>query len=314
MDGFRVDVAHAMAKDMSLPLRSKVGTESSIGDGTDPLYDRDEVHSIFEGWRSVLNDYEPPRTAVAEAWVSFPERQALYARPSELGQAFNFDLLRADFNAAEFRQIIAKCLAEAAATGSSSTWVFSNHDVVRHASRYGLPAGLSLSGEDAWLMSDGTQPVLDPARGTRRARAATLLMLALPGSAYLYQGEELGLFEVADLPSESLQDPTWDRTGHQRKGRDGCRVPIPWTSQGSSLGFGPDDGAKPWLPQPSWFASFAASAQDGVPGSSLELYRAALAARKALQAEETLEWLSLPEKASVPKDCYISAGQTAGSR
>lgn len=292
VDGFRVDVAHAMAKDMSLPLRSKLGFEPSVADGTDVLYDRNEVHEIFESWRSVFNEYDPPRTAVAEVWVPFPERQALYARPSELGQAFNFDLLKADFDAGQFRRIIGKCLAEAAGTGSSSTWVFSNHDVIRHASRYGLPAGMSDAERDAWLLSGGSSPAVDPARGARRARAATLLMLALPGSAYLYQGEELGLFEVADLPLASLQDPMWDGTGHQRKGRDGCRVPLPWTASGASFGFGPDGGATPWLPQPEWFASFAAAAQDGIADSSLSLYRTALAARRALQTAETLAWIA----------------------
>lgn len=295
VDGFRVDVAHAMTKDMSLPLRAKLGFSPAVADGTDPLYDRNEVHEVFESWRSVFNEYDTPRTAVAEAWVPFPERQALYARPTELGQAFNFDLLKADFEASEFRQIISKCLAEAAATGSSSTWVFSNHDVIRHASRYGLPAGMTDADQDAWLLSGGLSPALDAERGARRARAATLLMLALPGSAYLYQGEELGLFEVADLPLSALQDPAWEGTAHQRKGRDGCRVPLPWTASGSSYGFGPDaaeGGSAPWLPQPSWFASFAASAQDGVADSSLSLYRAALAARRALQTAETLEWVS----------------------
>ncbi|WP_394940677.1 glycoside hydrolase family 13 protein [Psychromicrobium sp. YIM B11713] len=313
VDGFRVDVASAMAKDMSLPLRSKPNNDVSVGDGTDPLYDRDEVHTIFESWRTVFDQYDPPRTAVAEAWVPFPERLALYARPTELGQAFNFDLLRADFGANAFRQIIAKCLAEAAATGSSSTWVFSNHDVVRHASRYGLPDSLGIAGEDTWLMSGGTQPALDATRGSRRARAATLLMLALPGSAYLYQGEELGLFEVADLPLNALQDPVWDRTGHQRKGRDGCRVPLPWTKDGASYGFGPESGAQPWLPQPSWFSAFAVTEQEKTAGSSLELYRDALAARRALQTDEELEWLTPSDVESARAASGDSNESAAGS-
>ncbi len=288
VDGFRVDVAHALVKDMSLPLRSKPKLEILVDDGTDPLFDRDAVHGIFAGWRDVLNEYDPPKAAVAEAWVPFTNRRLMYARPTELGQAFNFDLLQAPFDAAEFRAIAAKCLVEAEASGASSTWVFSNHDVVRHASRYALPDGSTLEDLEAWLLADGAAPVPDLARGLRRARAATLFMLGLPGSAYLYQGEELGLFEVADLPAASLQDPTWFRTQHQVKGRDGCRVPLPWTAAGPNFGF----GGAPWLPQPDWFAALAADVQDGTAGSTLEMYRAALGWRRKLQAEESLEWLS----------------------
>ncbi|MGA7206715.1 MAG: glycoside hydrolase family 13 protein, partial [Specibacter sp.] len=224
VDGFRVDVAHALVKDMSLPLRSKLELEILVDDGSDPLFDRDEVHEVFAGWRSVLNEYDPPKAAVAEAWVPFTNRRLKYAHPTELGQAFNFDLLQAPFDAAEFRSIAEKCLDEAAASGASSTWVFSNHDVIRHPSRYALPDGSTLADLEAWLLADGATPATDLPRGLRRARAATLFMLGLPGSAYLYQGEELGLFEVADLPAASLQDPTWFRTQHKVKGRDGCRV------------------------------------------------------------------------------------------
>ena len=163
------------------------------------------------------------------------ERRALYAQPTGLGQAFNFDLLKADFDADAFRDVITYCLKEASKAGSSSTWVLSNHDVVRHTSRYALPAGADY---DEWLMSDGALPLADEIAGLRRARAATLLMLALPGSSYLYQGEELGLFEVSDLPAHALQDPIWMRTLQTKKGRDGCRVPLPWTDDGDSFGFG----------------------------------------------------------------------------
>jgi alpha-glucosidase len=296
VDGFRVDVAHALAKDMSLPLRSKPQLEIRVPDGTDPLFDRNDVHEIFAGWRAVFDEYDPPRAAVAEAWVPFPERQALYALPSGLGQAFNFELLLAGFEAAEFRSTIEKCLAEAAASGASSTWVLSNHDVIRHASRYGLPDGLTLQDREDWLLTDGTTPGLDKVRGLRRARAATLVMLALPGCAYLYQGEELGLFEVADLPAQVLRDPVWLRSGHEQKGRDGCRVPLPWTADGGTYGF--NDGSAPaWLPQPEWFAQHAADRQSGAAGSMLEFYRSALAARRVLQADESLTWPGPPERA-----------------
>jgi alpha-glucosidase len=285
VDGFRVDVAHGLAKDLSEPLRSKPDLEGELPlDGSDPLYDRDEVHEIYREWREVFDAYDPPRTAVAEAWVP-AERQVLYARPTELGQAFNFDLLKADFDAAQYRDIITECLLDAERSGASSTWVLSNHDVVRHASRYGLPQGTDLH---EWLMTDGQSPVADLELGLRRARAGSLLMLALPGSAYLYQGEELGLYEVADLPAASLQDPIWDRTLHASKGRDGCRVPLPWSAEGRSYGFG--DGSS-WLPMPAGFGGLSVSAEDGVEGSTLELYRRALRLRRELQAAETLEWV-----------------------
>jgi alpha-glucosidase len=209
-----------------------------------------------------------------------------------LGQAFNFDLLQADFDAGEFREIITRNLAEATESGASSTWVFSNHDVVRHATRYGLPrgGGRHAKGQDGkgWLLAGGPAEELDADLGLRRARAATLLMLALPGSAYLYQGEELGLQEVAEIPDAARQDPTFFRNKGVEVGRDGCRVPLPWAPEGPSFGFG-DGGAH--LPQPAWFSRYAVAAQDGVEGSTLELYRKALQLRRELQGSEELEWL-----------------------
>jgi alpha-glucosidase len=286
VDGYRVDVAHALAKDLSEPLRSKPTLEDTDLplDGTDPLYDRNEVHEIYAEWREVFNSYDPPRTAVAEAYAP-SERRALYARPTGLGQAFNFDLLKADYDAQAFRDVITFCLNEAENTGTSSTWVLSNHDTVRHATRYALPVGIDL---DVWLMADGVLPLANEEQGLRRARAATLLMLALPGSSYLYQGEELGLQEVADLPPQALQDPIWHRTLNTRKGRDGCRVPLPWTHDGDSYGFG---AGKAWLPQPAGFSRTAVTAQSGQHGSTLELYRDALRLRSQLQTLEQLEWM-----------------------
>ncbi|WP_375386996.1 glycoside hydrolase family 13 protein [uncultured Amnibacterium sp.] len=274
VDGFRVDVAHGLAKDLDEPLRSypRISRDVVPDDGSDPLFDRDEVHEIFRGWRRVLNEYDPPRAAVAEAWAP-PSRLPLYARADELGQAFEFDLVLEPWDAERFRSTIEGALERARVVGASSTWVLSNHDLVRHASRFGLPRGTDLS---AWLLRDGAEPVEDRALGLARATAGTLLLLALPGSAYLYQGEELGLPEVADLPIAALADPVWERHGHTAKGRDGCRVPLPWTTGGPSFGFGAG-GAH--LPQPSWFADFAVEAQERDPGSTLAFYRAALATR-----------------------------------
>lgn len=292
VDGFRIDVAHGLAKDLGEALPSKAELSAMPKDGTHPLWDRDEVHEIYAEWRSVFNEYTPARTAVAEAWVETPERRAKYASPTGLGQAFNFDLMDADFSAAQFRDIVSDNLAQSAVTGSSTTWVFSNHDGIRHATRYGLPPRAGRPGKQGadWVLAGGPEDGIDRALGLRRARAATLFELALPGSAYLYQGEELGLHEVAEIPDDQRQDPAFWRTtaddrGHDGLGRDGCRVPLPWTRSGSSFGFGTGTAH---LPQPAWFADFSVEAEDGAEGSTLELYRKALRLRTELQSAEKL--------------------------
>ncbi|KQY44358.1 glycoside hydrolase family 13 protein [Cellulomonas sp. Root137] len=285
VDGFRIDVAHALAKDLTEPLASQADLDADIWGGAHPLQDRDEVHDIYREWRRLFDEYDPPRTAVAEAWVP-AHRRSRYASPDGLGQAFNFDLLEAGWDATTFSAIIDKNLALARESGASSTWVLSNHDVVRHATRYALPEGTDLN---AWLLHDGAEPHPDEERGRRRARAATLLTLALPGSAYLYQGEELGLPEVADLPADALQDPTFLRSSGAQKGRDGCRVPLPWATDGPTLGFG-DQRAH--LPVPADFGRFAVETQEADEGSTLSFYRQALAERRRLQTDETLEWLT----------------------
>ncbi len=232
VDGFRIDVAHGLAKLLDDELPDQAALDALPRDGGHPLWDRDEVHAIYAEWRAVFDSYSPPRTAVAEAWVDTPRRPR-YASREGLGQAFNFDLLEASFDAATFRRIVDANLALAAESGSSTTWVLSNHDVVRHATRYGLPEPVD-PGEKhgaAWLLSGGLHPVLDAERGLRRARAATLFMLGLPGSAYLYQGEELGLHEVADIPPSERQDPAYFRNPGVDIGRDGCRVPHPMAEQ-----------------------------------------------------------------------------------
>ncbi|MFE3515192.1 glycoside hydrolase family 13 protein [Streptomyces sp. NPDC059166] len=289
--GFRVDVAHGLAKDLAEPLRD-LGDALSYqpdelpDDGSHPLWDRDAVHDIYRGWRQVFDEYEPPRFAVAEAWVR-SSRRAPYASADELGQAFNFDFLNTALDAGAMRATIDAALAHAREAGATSTWVLSNHDVVRHASRYALPTGAGKADLEAWLMADGREPVADGDLGLRRARAATLLMLALPGSAYVYQGEELGLPEVADLRTQDLQDPIWVRSGGRVKGRDGCRVPLPWTRDGANHGFGSGGS---WLPQPAGWGSYAADVQAGDKDSALELYRSALRLRRELVADEALEW------------------------
>jgi alpha-glucosidase len=300
VDGFRVDVAMALAKDLSadpLPTQAQV---DAIPIGPDhPYYDRDEVDEIYAGWRSVFNEYDPPRVAVAELWTEPSPRKARYATDASLGQAFFFDLMHAGYNAAKVRRAITDIISWTNESGSAPTWVLSNHDSVRQATRFGLP---DVNTDDVWACSDrdrrwllsrGTDPVEDVALGCRRARAMAMLMLALPGSAYLYQGEELGLREVADIPDAARQDPIFLRSPGFNVGRDGCRVPLPWTPEGPSFGFG-TWGAH--LPQPAWFADYAVVAEDADPDSTLACYRTALALRRRLLAVpgvgETLQWLT----------------------
>ena len=291
VDGFRVDIANLLAK--KLPEHLPTWAELIQGmapdnplypPGQHPIWDRDDVDEIYREWRALFDTYSPPLTAVAEAWVA-PDRRVRYASSSGLGQAFNFDLLQADWDPAQFRRIIGDNLTLARASGASSTWVFSNHDVVRHATRFALPAGTTAT---TWLLAGADPELEDRARGLRRARAATMLALALPGSMYIYQGEELGLPEVSDIPDTAKQDPAFFRDPGATPGRDGCRVPLPWTTTGPSFGFG---RAAPHLPQPAWFADYAVEAEDVDPGSTLSFYRNAIARRHELQRDEEFEWM-----------------------
>ena len=295
VDGFRVDVAHGLAKNLAEPLEPLSAERHPAAEwhgpaGNHPLWDRDEVHDIYAEWRQVFNEYDPPRAGVAEAWVH-PSRRPRYASPAGLGQVFNFDLLEANWKSREFLRVITGALADAQQHGAATTWVLSNHDVVRHASRYAIPADGRLSSTEnakAWLRGYGTSPHADHLIGLRRARAATLLMLALPGSAYLYQGEELGLPEVADIPADRIQDPAFLRSAGAEKGRDGCRVPLPWTTDGPAFGFSTSPAH---LPQPGWFGPVSVQAQEHDPVSTLTLYRQALDWRRRLQTSESLEWM-----------------------
>ncbi|WP_030409613.1 glycoside hydrolase family 13 protein [Streptomyces albus] len=274
VDGFRIDVAHGMVKAEGLPDIGAGEQARMIGSQELPFFDQDGVHDIHRAWRRLLASYGPDRIAVAEAWAPTPERLALYVRPDECHQAFNFHFLRAGWDTGQLRTVIEESMAAATTVGAPTTWVLSNHDVVRHRTRLGSLA---------------------------RARAATLLMLALPGSVYLYQGEELGLPEVTELPDDVRQDPAFFRTaqgGRAAEGqqglRDGCRVPMPWTSDGPSLGFGPAAG---WLPQPAGWGELSVQAQTGDPLSTLELYRTALRLRRLLPGlgDSAMEWLTAPE-------------------
>jgi alpha-glucosidase len=294
VDGFRIDVAHGLAKAEGLPDLGGLVWPPVAGERAEhPHWDRDDVHEIYREWRALADDYEEPRVFVAEAWVHDPERLAHYVRADELHAAFNFDFLLAPWQAEPMRESIDATLRTHAAVGAAPTWVLSNHDTVREVSRYARPQAV----RPLLKLDDVLALEADRGVGHRRARAAALLMLALPGGAYIYQGEELGLPEVEDLPDEALRDPGWELSGHAERGRDGCRVPIPWSGHAPPFGFSPPDAsAPPWLPQPPAWRELTVDAQDGEEGSTLELYRHALAIRREHPAlgDGQLSWLPAP--------------------
>jgi len=289
-DGFRIDVAHGLIKDPALPdLGSEREAILGAPDREDhPHWDLPGVHEIYRAWRRLADSYDPPKVFVAEAWVTSPQRLAAYLRPDELHTAFDFDFVRAEWDAAELRATATSSLQAHQAVGAPVMWVLSNHDITRHVTRLGRPR----PGRRDRVRP--TADVTDVTLGRRRARAVLLLELALPGGVYLYQGEELGLEEVEDLPDELLQDPTWRRSGHLERGRDGCRVPLPWAPDGPSLGFGAGPG---WLPQPAGWAALSVQSQERDPTSMLSFYRRALRLRRALPDLATgtaaLGWLEL---------------------
>ena len=298
VDGFRVDVAHGLVKAEGLPdwhgtsvlLHSPLEGEVSVagvdepttetapervqaGNHHGPMWDQEGVHEVYRAWHRVLAEYDGDRALVAEAWVEPMPRLARYLRADEMHQAFNFAFLTAAWSAPALREVITDALSAMDAVGAPTTWVLSNHDVVRHTSRLGLPQGEGMPGGIG-----AADPQPDEELGLRRARAAALLMLSLPGSAYVYQGEELGLPEHTTLDDAERQDPVWLRSGHTERGRDGCRVPLPWSSTQPALGFSPTGAS--WLSQPESFAGYALDNQQGVPGSTFETYRAALRLRR----------------------------------
>ena len=299
-DGFRIDVAHGLAKDLdSAPLTELAlkgnPLEGLCHDGTNPLWDRPEVHDIYREWREVFNEYDPPRFAVGEAWV-VPEHQHLYASEEELGQVFNFEFAKADWFAEDFRTAIREGLESAEESGSTTTWVMSNHDVVRHASRYGLPQVKTQwyhQLADAWLLRSGTNFIEDRELGTRRARAAIMMELGLPGSVYVYQGEELGM---TNYPFRSLSDyrdlesinayHEWVDAGVRQpeelleaiayKSRDNARTPMQWDGS-ANAGF---TAGEPWIEVNENYRQINAEAEMADPDSVFRFYQKLIALRK----------------------------------
>jgi alpha-glucosidase len=280
VDGVRVDSAAMLTKDPALP---------EVEEGRPhPFVDRDDVHEIYREWRTLLESYPGERALIGELWLPDEGRFTAYLRPDEMHSAFNFDFLCAPWEAGRLRSVIDATLRTHAKVGAPATWVLSNHDVTRHVSRYGRA-------DSSFAFAERGQhhaTPLDLELGGVRARAAALLSLALPGAAYIYQGEELGLWEVEDIPDELRQDPMWVRSQHADPGRDGCRVPIPWSGEEPPFGFSRGPG-RPWLPQPAEWKDRTVQAQTGDPHSILELYRSALALRRSEPAlgDGELRWL-----------------------
>ena len=282
--GVRIDSAALLVKDPALP---EVPADPRPGEH--PNTDRDELHDIYRGWRGVADSYSDNRILVGEIWLPDIERFAKYLRPDELHTAFNFDFLARPWDAASLKESIDSTLAAHAPVGAPATWVLSNHDVTRPVTRYGQ--------EDSSFAfatkRHGTPTDLE--LGRKRARAAALLCAALPGSLYIYQGEELGLDEVQDLPAHQLQDPMYLRSGGADPGRDGCRVPLPWSGTRPPFGFSPAGAtAEPWLRQPGRWTELTVEAEQKDPRSMLSLYRSMLGIRRENTdlVEGNLRWLA----------------------
>ncbi|MET0789390.1 MAG: glycoside hydrolase family 13 protein [Cellulomonas sp.] len=269
--GIRIDSAALLVKDASLPE-----VPAHPGPGEHPHVDRDELHDVYRGWRAVADSYEGTRVLVGEVWLQDKARFAQYLRPDEMHTAFNFDFMARPWDAKQLRESIDITLAAHGPVGAPATWVLSNHDVTRPVTRYGRDdTSFAFTAKRFGTPTDLTV-------GLRRARAAALLTAALPGSLYIYQGDELGLPEVEDLPLDVLQDPMHFRSEGVDPGRDGCRVPLPWSGSSSPYGFSPDGStAQPWLPQPAVWADLTVTAQEGDPTSTLHLYRDLLAIRRS---------------------------------
>jgi alpha-glucosidase len=287
VDGIRIDSAALLCKDAALP-------DITSGEQPGPAHpytDRDEVHAVYQSWRAIADSYHA--MLIGEIWLPDATRLARYVGPGELHAVFNFPYLNCPWDAAELRRVIDETLALNAPLGVPATWVLSNHDVDRVVSRYGRPD----TSFDLDRRPYFHRLPVDLGLGTRRARAAALLTMALPGSVYIYQGEELGLGEVQDIPDELRQDPIWARTGGADPGRDGCRVPLPWSGTEPPFGFSsPGAAAEPWLPQPKEWRELTVAAESDHGDSMLSLYRAALRLRRTVAAFATapLTWRQAP--------------------
>lgn len=282
VDGIRIDVAQGMIKQRGYPDVLDSKDPALLDPHAKPYFDQPEVHEVYRRWRKIADSYDPPRVFVAEAWLDTPEKRARYLRADELHTGFNFDLLTAEWDGNKWRDIIDSSMAADALVGAPTTWVTENHDVRRSPTRYG---GRVVHRE-----------VASPAHvalGRVRAVAAMYTILALPGTTYLFNGQELGLEEVIDLDDAEREDPHFHRTKGEHLGRDGCRVPMPWRASGTNFGFSPSNAKKSWLTQPVSWSALSVEAQEGDRGSTLNRVRAATAVRRTQPALQrgSFEWV-----------------------
>ncbi len=285
VSGFRIDVAHALLKAPGLPdWREDGEIKDRAEDGTvAPTWEQPGIHDIFRRWHRVLTAANPNTMMCAEAWVSPPEELAKWVRPDEMQQTFNFVYCYAEWSAAAQQKVITDSLRAFGAVGAPSTWVLSNHDVIRPVSRLSLPH----PEHGGYDLVEGT--TFNDAIGIPRARSAAMVMLSLPGAAYIYQGEELGLPEVIDIDPAQRQDPTFARTGGHRLGRDGCRVPLPWEKDAPAYGYSPT--GRSWITQPATFGPLARDAEQQDPSSFLRHYENLIALRREHGlGSATLSW------------------------
>jgi len=306
VDGFRVDAPTPVGKAPGLPDAPPTpGMTDAEAVGYNPYNTfRPEGHEVWRHWRAVIDGYErdhPGRELVMVAETYAPKRPELaaeYIRPGEFRQAFCFELMSTPWAAPRLRRTIAEIVETRVDVASNTAWAMNNHDVARAATRLGRA---DAADDTDWVRPPiaAAHGEIDLALGTRRARAALLLMLALPGAVYLYQGEELGLPEVLDLAPEARQDPSFARTNGAELGRDGCRVPVPWTDDAAtSYGFSAvASPTAPWMPQPAGWGRYAASTQVDADASTLTLFQRAIAARRDAfaQGDAPIDWLDVDD-------------------
>lgn len=264
VDGFRLDTVNYYVHDRWLrsnpPLASSVaGTngETNTYLFQEHLFDKTQPENLgfLRRFRALLDEYDG-RASVGEVGDEGRSLQTLAAYTSggdKLNMCYTFDLLGQQFSAAHVRGCVEAF--EAAVADGWVCWAFSNHDVVRHVSRWTRPGG-------------------DP---DAVATFAIALLSCLRGSICLYQGEELGL-EEAELTFENLRDPVGIRFWPGVKGRDGCRTPMVWEIGADNAGF---SSGKPWLPVPESHRARAVDIQNADDKSVLAGYRTMLALRKA---------------------------------
>jgi len=266
VDGFRLDTInfyfHSQGLENNPPLPPEERNDQTAPavnpyNYQDHLYDksRPENLAFLERFRALLDEY-PATAAVGEVGDSQRGLQVVAAYTAggkRVHMCYSFDFLAPEkISAAKVRQVL-EAFGKVASDGWSC-WAFSNHDVMRPASR--------------WAADEA-----DPAA---YLKVISALLMSLRGSVCLYQGEELGLGE-AELKFEDLQDPYGIRFWPEFKGRDGCRTPMVWDATASNAGF---STAKPWLPVPGKHLSQAVNVQQGDAASLLEHYRRFLGFRR----------------------------------